>query len=83
MVDVAVSSINHTAESRTKVFYQARVPQYVDITYLAFAADEHHNAPHVMRVAATPAKGAKLYIEFTAANIDPSGVRHSADTHKD
>ena len=83
MADLAVSSSNQTSESRTKMFYQARVPQYVDITYPAFVADERHIAPHMMCVAATPAKGAKLYIEFTAANIDPSGLRHSADTHTD
>lgn len=65
------------------MFYQARVPQYVDITYPAFVADDIQVAPYTMRVAATAAKGTKLYIEFTAANLDPSGLRHSTDPQTD
>ena len=82
MADLDASSSNQTSESRSKLFYQARVPQYVDITYPAFVADECQIAPHTMCVAATPAKGAKLHIEFTQANIDPSGLRQSAGPQK-
>ena len=83
MADLEASSSNQTSESRTKMFYQARVPQYIDITYPAFVADEIQVAPRVMRVAATASKGTKLYIEFTAANLDPSGLRHSTDPQTD
>ena len=83
MADVVASSNSHTSESRNKLFYQARVPQYVNITYPAFVADERQIAPHTMCVAATAAKGTKLHVEFTQANIDPSGSRQSADPQKD
>ena len=83
MADVVASSSSHTSESRNKLFYQARVPQYVNITYPAFVADECQINPHTMCVAATPAKGTKLQIEFTQANIDPSGLRQSAGPQKD
>ena len=83
MADVVASSNSHASESRNKLFYQARVPQHVNITYPAFVADECQIAPRAMCVAATPAKGAKFYIEFTATNTDPSGLRHSADPQKD
>lgn len=64
-------SINAQAmERRSKLFYQARVPQYVDITYPVFVADDREVASHVMCVATTPTKGAKLHIEFNADNID-------------
>ena len=35
-----------------------------------FVADDREVASHVMRVATTPTKGAKLHIEFNADNID-------------
>ena len=70
MADVVASSSSHAAESRTKLFYQARVPQYVDIAYPVFVADDREYASRVMCVATTPMKGAKLHIEFNVDNID-------------
>lgn len=61
-------------ERRSKLFYQARVPQYVDITYPAFVADDREFKSHVMCVATTPTKGAKLHIEFNADNIDLDAI---------
>ena len=71
-------------EPRTKLFYQTHVPQYVDITYPVFVADDREFASHVMCVATTPMKGAKLYIEFTTDNIDLDAIARlqpSSHTH--
>lgn len=57
-------------ESRNKLFYQARVPQYVEITYPSFFVGDDEIREHMMFVATTPTKGAKLQIEFNASNID-------------
>ena len=70
MADDAGSIATQAVKSRNKLFYQARVPQYVDITYPVFVADDREFASHVMCVATTPTKGAKLHIEFNADNID-------------
>ena len=70
MADETGSTATHAMEKRAKLFYQARVPQYTDITYPVFVVGDREFASHVMCVATTPTKGTKLHIEFTVDNID-------------
>ena len=48
---------------------QARVPEYIEITYPGFTACGRAVPPHKMCVQATPMKGAKLLVEMTEENI--------------
>ena len=59
-----------SAEPRTKLFLQARVPEYIEITYPGFTACGRAVPPHKMCVQATPMKGAKLLVEMTEENIE-------------
>ena len=58
-----------SAESRTKLFLQARVPEYIEITYPGFTACGRAVPPHTMCVHTTPMRGAKLFVELTEENI--------------
>ena len=58
-----------TAESRNKLFLQARVPEYLEITYPGFTLCGRAVPPRAMCAQTTPMKGAKLLVEFTEDNI--------------
>ena len=69
MADSSSQRSTVTAESRNKLFLQARVPEYLEITYPGFTACGRAVPPHKMCVQATPMKGAKLLVEMTEENI--------------
>ena len=69
MADSSSQRSTVTAESRNKLFLQARVPEYLEITYLGFTACGRAVPPHTMCAHTTPMRGAKLLVEFTEDNI--------------
>ena len=76
MGDDAESSSTLAMEPRTRLFNQAHVPPCIDIMYPGFTVDDREYPgtvreypPRTICVVATPTKGTKLHIEFTADNI--------------
>ena len=63
------SSAHHNTVSRTQLYHNAKVPEFVEIIYPEFGG----HAQHKMTVVSSAKEGALLHVEFTVENLDLEG----------